>query len=271
MGHRELKAGGWSCITWDFLLQMADTCSNWLKYKWESVDSTKGRVKWHFDFRHDLIQLSPGPSISLPFISRHHLLQADPVFSQVLSWWFQSCKITSLESRPSGRAPASVPAVRIISIVSQWLWPIPVPVPLWTHHCSQKRQLQKIKVSSKQRVGSATLEPSTQRGGERGCHRTHGYHFSRKMKHVVLQQPWRPPWAFFFLFPKPTTTTGLSTWSLPQQTELVQRRPKSVSKETWQDHPPAPQATTSRCEECEKRGSFPKVSPAQVTTLVSPN
>lgn len=215
---------------------MADTWSNWLKYKWESVDSTKGRVKWHFDFRHDLIQLSPGPSISLPFISRHHLLQADPVFSQVLSWWSQSCKIPSLESRPSGRAPASVPAVRIISIVSQWLWPIPVPVPLWTHRCSQKRQLQKIKVSSKQRVGSATLEPSTQRGGERGCHGTHGYHFSRKMKHVVLHNPGDlpEPSSFSFLSPLPPQASALGhshdrqSWSKEDPSQSVRRRGKTI-------------------------------------------
>ena len=51
---------------------MADTHPNLLEYKWEFVDSPKRKVEQCSGFRHGLIQLSPGPNISLPLISGHH-------------------------------------------------------------------------------------------------------------------------------------------------------------------------------------------------------
>lgn len=61
---------------------------------------------------------------------------------------------------------------------------------------------------------------------------------------------------------------GLGSLSLLQQLRLVQRRPKSASKEKWQDHPPG--AIAARGVKQEKGCSSLKVSPAQLTTPVSP-
>lgn len=184
LGHRELK-GGPSCIIWDFLLQMADSCSHWLTYKWEFVDSSKGKST--DVLTSDIIWFSCHQNpVSLSLITGLGLLQADPISNQALFWSFWSCKILSLVSRSSRKAFASVSALSgklVLHLIGDGQSPcLCLPEPLL--------QLgEKAAEESKKTIGSDTPEPSAPRG-ERGSHRTHiGYHFSIRMKDAVLQIP----------------------------------------------------------------------------------
>lgn len=237
-----------------------------LYYKWQ----IPARIGWHTNenllthLRESQLIFWPQTSsesavtrtqyLSLSLITGLGLLQANPISNQALFWSFWSCKILSLDSRPSKKASASVSALSgklVLHLIGNGQSPVCVSM----NHCCREKGTEE----SKQMIGSDTLEPSAPRG-ERGSHRTHtGYCFSIRMKDAVLQIPDvlpGPLLSFLSSLPTPRPWHFITPW----QRELVQRKPKSASKEKWQDH--LPQATTSRCMEGEKGGSSPKASSA---------
>lgn len=100
---------------------MADTHPNLLKHKWEFVDSPKRKVQQCSGFRHGLIQLSPGPNISLPLISGHHNSKMILFSSGSFLIMQDSCVIFKAFGKSACLSPT---IVRKNGVTSHWPWSI---------------------------------------------------------------------------------------------------------------------------------------------------
>lgn len=198
-GPQRTQSGWQSCIIWDSWLQTADTHPNLLKYKWEFVDSPKRRVQQCSGFRHGLIQPSPGPNISLPLISGHHNSKMILFSSGSFLIMQDSCIIFKAFGKSTCLSPTIVRKNGLHLIgpdqpcACVFLNPSLHP---------GEGTAEESRPAPKQRVGSTTPEPSALR------QRTQGTILAEEgWRMLCYNNPRYPPWAFFSLSPKSTTTT----------------------------------------------------------------